>query len=424
MPGSARRPQSLKPLRPISWWIVALAVLVIGLATWGIYEWLSTAAEGVTDKGERARLRVDIIRNALTVGAGLGGLAALILAFRRQKATELDSAMIAHDATERRITELRNQAVEQLGSENSAVRIGGLHNLERLGVQYAELRQVVLDEICAYLRRPAPATSAGSSQLRLDEGILKILEAAGDSNDVHLEKDVRRTAQLILQRHLIADSDAYWKHDRIDLTGAHLVAARFGDCELHNAEFNDAELHGDTVFSNAVFYGDMAFANVTFHGYANFANAKFFGNTALVNVIFSGPAYFRQAAFAGYADYANSLFHDDAGFEDATFHGSADFTEATVYGSADYTNATIYSFVDYTNATFHGSARFKDPVHKQQCVFAGARATLKPPHKHHMPVGWTLEPDSDDLTMGVFRSAREDTLEAETSIDEPLLTRQ
>jgi hypothetical protein len=114
---------------------------------------------------EIARLQAEARRNALALGAGLAALAALALAVRRQYHHERTTAKsqederrrqdhVEEDALQRRITDARIRAVEQLGSDSPVVRIGGLHNLERIGQLHPELRQVVLDEICSYLRLP------------------------------------------------------------------------------------------------------------------------------------------------------------------------------------------------------------------------------------------------------------------------------
>jgi hypothetical protein len=70
-------------------------------------------------------------------GAAIG----LLLAFRRQHHSEVATVLGDHDAEERRITELYTKAVEQLGSDKAAVRLGGLYALERLAQDYASHRQ-------------------------------------------------------------------------------------------------------------------------------------------------------------------------------------------------------------------------------------------------------------------------------------------
>jgi hypothetical protein len=72
------------------------------------------------------------------------------------------------DATQRRITELSAKASDQVGSDKPTVRIGGLTDLERLGQNNPDLRQTVVDRICAYLQMPfdLPELSQGGARGR------------------------------------------------------------------------------------------------------------------------------------------------------------------------------------------------------------------------------------------------------------------
>ncbi|WP_309117463.1 hypothetical protein [Saccharothrix sp.] len=104
-----------------SWWRPALVIVVPVLVV--------TAAAMVVfllvlDHSTSAA-RLDLIRTALAVGAGTGAIMTLVLAWRRQWATE-------HDAAERRLTDQYVKAVEQLGSDKAAVRLGALYTLERV----------------------------------------------------------------------------------------------------------------------------------------------------------------------------------------------------------------------------------------------------------------------------------------------------
>lgn len=260
-----------KQLRPISWWIAVCGIAAIVVSIWGVYEWLSAAAAEAPNP-KAAQVQVDIIRNALTVGAGLGGVAALLLAFRRQQfverqhkfyegqqyhheqTTKLDyeqreraARHVEEDAAHRRITEMRIQAVEQLGSDKAPVRIGGLHNLERLGEDHPELRPLVLSEICAYLRMPyAPGED--------DDGDIDAYS--------RVERQVRLTAQRVLLRHL-RNGPSFWTHKALDLTGAVLINLDLNGCELHGANFESAHFSGTTSFDQAKFHGTVNFTDAT-----------------------------------------------------------------------------------------------------------------------------------------------------------------
>ena len=97
--------------------------------------------------------------------AGIGGLVALVVAYRRQKVTEAAdrhqrdvAADTKHDLAERRITELYTKAVEQLGHEKAAVRLGGLYALERLAQNNPAHRQT-------RHRRALSGSSAGRARM-------------------------------------------------------------------------------------------------------------------------------------------------------------------------------------------------------------------------------------------------------------------
>src|SRR5690242_15175905 len=98
------------------WWVAAVGFAAVAVAATVTTVWLLSIA------GHDAPLRIEAIKVGLSVGAGTGGAVALLLAVRRQWLSERAQAHAedvardnAHDATERRVTELYGKAVEQLG---------------------------------------------------------------------------------------------------------------------------------------------------------------------------------------------------------------------------------------------------------------------------------------------------------------------
>ena len=83
-----------------------------------------------------------------------GGLFVLYLAYRRQAHQEIVARLTEHDASERRVTELYTKAVDQLGSDQAPVRLGGLYALERLAQANPSQQQTIVNVLCAYLRMP------------------------------------------------------------------------------------------------------------------------------------------------------------------------------------------------------------------------------------------------------------------------------
>jgi hypothetical protein len=114
-------------LRPISPWLLILAVVVIVAVTWPLTAWLYGIA------GDDPARQIEAIKTGLTVAAVTGGGFALLLAFRRQRSTEIiatetqeardkeyeqrnrSADASERDAEQRRITELYTKAADQLG---------------------------------------------------------------------------------------------------------------------------------------------------------------------------------------------------------------------------------------------------------------------------------------------------------------------
>ncbi|MGH3916686.1 MAG: hypothetical protein ACRDTC_25220 [Pseudonocardiaceae bacterium] len=141
-----REPPAARPLSNVTIAVGAAVVLGIGVLVWIVL----LRRYG----GAGADVELDAIRTAGTLLIGTGGAAALLLAARRQRATELALLHTDRDATERRITELYTKAADQLGSDQAPVRLAGLYALERLANSTAEHRQTIVNVICAYLRMP------------------------------------------------------------------------------------------------------------------------------------------------------------------------------------------------------------------------------------------------------------------------------
>lgn len=228
---------------------MTVAAALTALSTWAATWWLLSVA------GHSADLRVQAIKAGLTVAAGTGGAAALLLAARRQWLQERDqthreatdeanrvhqerlAAITELDATERRITDLYTKAVDQLGSEKAPVRLGGLYALERLAQDNPNQRQTIVNVICAYLRMPYTLTQGMDGSEELEIAAPKQLSQTTHTN-AREELQVRLTAQRILAAHLKPSDNSmrqakighqpgnsiqFWDGICIDLTGAALV---------------------------------------------------------------------------------------------------------------------------------------------------------------------------------------------------------
>ncbi|MFI9452587.1 pentapeptide repeat-containing protein [Amycolatopsis sp. NPDC052450] len=401
------------------WWAIVVIVVPVALV----------AAAAVTtllmfiDPGNDAKNRIELIKVGLTVGAGTGGVVALVLTGRRQWSTE-------HDNAERRLTELYVKAVEQLGSDRSAVRHGGLYALERVAQDNPDHRQVVVDVICAYLRAPFQLPKAPRPRNR--PGIHRPLAPSRNSprariasreqpetptvteldDDARQEREVRLTAQRILGTHLRPGSDskhpvkAFWKGINLDLTAATLIDFDLRGCQINQARFIKATLSGDAEFGKTTFIGDARFDEATFTGEARFDGVTFTRDARFIEATFTGDAGFSLATFKGIAWFDRAIFISVAWFGGATFTSNTWFDRATFtgtawFGGATFTvealfgEATFTGDAEFGRATFTGDAEFDEATFDSVPCALGARVRTDPappePNSSSWPLGWTME---------------------------------
>jgi uncharacterized protein YjbI with pentapeptide repeats len=333
-PAVPKQPWRPRPIR--SWVLLAVFVLIL-IGGWWYYELQMAEIESLRTSGdaqadlEIAKMRLDTVRATLTVAAGIGAASALVLSFRRQQHDEFHS-------TQQRITELRMQAVEQLSSSDHTIRRGGLYNLERLGEQHEELRQLVLDEICSYLRRPYE------------------LEA---TSPLDPEREIRAFALEILERRLKRKLGPrnYWSHTRLDLENAVLPGVDFSDCRLRNADFTGVLFLGRSTFERAVFQGTTWLDSAVFEGPAEFAHADFEGNVFFDETVFRADADFGHARMTEQATFERTRFADRSSWSVAEFN-RVQFTEALFEGNVNFEGTVFHGYTDFSQTAFKGRADF------------------------------------------------------------------
>jgi uncharacterized protein YjbI with pentapeptide repeats len=316
-----------------------------------------------------ATLRLDAIKTALTVAAGVGALVTLIVALRRQSLSERGQRHTEEDAREQRITTLYVAAAEQVGSEKAAVRLAGLYALERLGQDNPKLRQTVIDVICAYLRMPY---TPPAEVLRRDAKHSPQALASDDPDPEpeqqpqrHQELQVRLTAQRLIRDHAKAprpdpEPATYWQGEHgermnLDLTGAVLVSFDLADCRLETATFSSAQFHQGTHLDGVNFHGNADLNGVQFHGDGNLIEAHFHGNAELNVVQFHGDAVLFRAQFHRNAGLGGVQFYGHAGLGGTRFYGSADLGGACFHGSANLRGVQFHQGADMSDMQFHGS---------------------------------------------------------------------
>ncbi|WIX85690.1 pentapeptide repeat-containing protein [Amycolatopsis sp. DG1A-15b] len=391
-----------------------MGILTVAVVT--VLWWAGTRG---LDGKELVSARLESLKVGLSIGIGGGGMFALYLAWRRQRSTEADldnrertlehqqlvaskteayqdrvAAAAETDSAARRVTELYAKAADLLGSNKAPVRLAGLYAFERLAQDNPDapnLRQTVVNVLCAYLRMSYPMPSSLASESDDDATRNRVSELADES--IH-EREVRLTAQRILTGHLRHGEDddnpsiTFWEDVDIDLTGATLIDLDFTCCFARTAIFAKAIFVGTTrldkaafaklaVFDRAKFDGPAdfeevefeqgsSFKEVTFSDYTGFSRTKFKGNTSFYKAMFSGTSFnmtmfdgaaeFQESRFIGFTSFLGPLFSENADFHNVTFERSVNLM-MTFRKLAGFQGATFNEGVQFS-ADFWGDARF------------------------------------------------------------------
>lgn len=224
-------------------------------------------------------------------------------------------------------------AWDELSGPRPQARHRALTWLEEFGRDRPDRRQVSVDAVSAYLRRPL---LGGPGSL-----------AAEDFRRTHAH------AQAVLLRlaRLEAGDQARL---RVDLSNAHLFDFDLSEVEFETASFGYCRFHGRTDFTSFRCF-TTSFFGAGFAGDAVFAGARLVGEADFSGVTFRGVADFTDALLANIA-FSNGTFEGDCVFHGTTFLDGDrhDFYRAEVRGDLDLRMARTLAGVPLQQARVHG----------------------------------------------------------------------
>ncbi len=191
------------------------------------------------------------------LGIGMGGiLLALqaVIANRRARAMEdtANAQAKANENTERgqRQERLKN-AIEHLGHDSDSVRLGGAYELFHLAHDNKDLRQTVMDILCAHIRQ-----TTGKKKYREDypskpseevQSLLTLLfvQEYKIFKDCHINLQGSWLNGASLVRAHLQGANLVKAHlQEADLRKAYLQGARLGEAYLQETKLHRARLHG------------------------------------------------------------------------------------------------------------------------------------------------------------------------------------
>lgn len=301
------------------------------------------ASEGTT--------RASILSPVLAVVAGMGGIAYLTIAYRKQSDSEALSFM----------NRLEN-AARQLSSFDPTVQFAGIYALEALADESEEDRkQLCIDVLCGYLRLPYQGNGEPSLLREVVEKRTWTFER-GNVEEIrsHIlrpaDREVRLTIIRTITKHLQEHSPNSWSNLNLDFTGVLFDGGDFSGAVFSgkSVSFSGASFTGTEVtFKNAVFSSEnLDFRLSEFRGERiDFTGATFIG----------GMTYFQRATFSrGNAIFTAAKFLEKGtvSFRYANFSGRlVDFSSAEFSGGTLNFEEAVFSRVmmDFSDSVFSGS---------------------------------------------------------------------
>ena len=354
--------------RGIRWLVggIAAAVLVLALA-WVLFvpaaDWLAHYDVG-SAKGPLLQTARDAARGRLlTLGAGLFAGAALLF-----------TARILVLLRRGQVTDRYTKAIEQLGSRELDVRIGGIYALEGIARDSARDHPTVMEVLTAFVREHSreqwPPPDSPRATWITWRGRFR---TGGRAQERFTRPDVQAAVTVLGRRDARRDIQPIHLNGA-DLTGADLTGANLGGADLTEATLRDADLTRADLSGATLRDADLTRADLT----GATPRSADLGGADLTE------ATLRSTDLRGADLHAATLTRATLTRATLTraFLGGADLTEATLAGAdlggADLTSARLFR-TDLTRADLRGATL-------TEATLTGA----KWPGGAPVPKGWKL----------------------------------
>ena len=317
----------------------------------------------------------------------------------KEQIRQFDKNAFKERKAERR--ERYTEAVEQLGSKEAPVRIGGVYTLvglvdewlEEKNLEYSERLkegQVIINNLCAYIRSPFTLTSyydelsedapslEGSYKDKKEEFYVDkaILDSEADVR-LSIIKEIHDRIQGPDKNMPGAWSDFEYDFSGstffypIDLTNSYYAKPiNFSGSTYKGwANFRRSTYQGRANFTNSTYKSGANFSDSTYQGRANFSRSTYQGWADFRRSTYQGRAYFSRSTYQAWADFRRSTYQAWADFRRSTYQGWANFTNSTYQGWANFTNSTYQALADFRRSTYQDVADFSGSIFYQEIYF-------------------------------------------------------
>ena len=307
------------------------------------------------------------------------------------------------------------KAMEQLGSKEAPVRIGGVYTLVGLvdewlldeNLDYTEKvreGQVIINSLCAYIRSSF-ALAYHYDELAQEsptaEGLYKNREQEFYIDKAALESEADIRLSIIKEIHSRLQSPEIntpgaWSDFEYDFSGStffypidftrsyYAKPVKFsGSAYQDEVRFGGSTYQGGADFSGSIYRRGADFLSSTYQSQANFVGstyqdkAVFSSSTYQDGVNFSGSTYqgevfFRGSVYRGWVVFNGSAYREEADFCGSTYRRGADFSDSTYWGKIVFGGSVYQGWAVFRDSAYRGEAAFNDSVYWGGADFSGS----------------------------------------------------
>ena len=307
------------------------------------------------------------------------------------------------------------KAMEQLGSKEAPVRIGGVYTLVGLvdewlldeNLDYTEKvreGQVIINSLCAYIRSSF-ALAFHYDELAQEsptaEGLYKNREQEFYIDKAALESEADIRLSIIKEIHDRLQSPEIntpgaWSDFEYDFSGStffypidftrsyYAKPVKFsGSTYQDEVRFGGSTYQGGADFSGSIYRRGADFLSSTYQSQANFTGstyqdkAVFSSSTYQDGANFSGSTYqgevfFRGSVYRGWVVFNGSTYREEADFCGSTYRRGADFSNSTYWGKIVFGGSVYQGWAVFRDSAYRGEAAFNDSVYWGGADFSGS----------------------------------------------------
>ena len=257
------------------------------------------------------------------------------------------------------------KAVEQLGDEKSTVRMGGVYTLVGLVDEWLEEKslsddqrlkegQVIINNLCAYIRSPLTLASRANLQAEADVrlGIIK---------EIH---DRLRGPK--------EETPGTWSDFEYDFSGSmffYPVDLSYS-YYLKSVNFSGSTYQNTADFSGSTYQNTASFGGSTYQRWANFSGSTYQGRVYFCGSTYQNTASFGGSTYLDRADFRGSTYWDEVDFGESTYLAWVDFGESTYLAWVYFGGSTYWDWANFGDSTYWDWVDFSASIHRNIAIFS------------------------------------------------------